>query len=165
MPIQMTLRTDVLEYELDPLTPNALQCQALVDNRDISHHSLQSVAQCVRGSRDIVEQAEFSKVARLREMEAEQIILSRERDEIQKLNLLLDVESCAAVFDLYFDQARLPHQGFQVDPRLASPRIGKPGDSSHRGRERAEGFGTGFAHNISARNANEGGLCQQRLGR
>src|ERR1700754_2223217 len=97
VPIQMTAHSDIAERHADRPIVNALLCNSLIDDRAISRHPMQRIDEYFRRREYIVEQPDVAKIVGLRQMKAQEVVIQRRSDQIQKLDLVTHFDLRARV--------------------------------------------------------------------
>src|ERR1700730_5495588 len=106
MSIRMSGNTDVIERDPEILAFQKFGGYALIDNRAVSRRTLQRLTQRFGGSRDIIEPSQLSKIDGLSEVKSEQLVVQGAGDEVEKADLMADLEASVTVLDLAFPQTR-----------------------------------------------------------
>ena len=132
MPIQMPANADIAENHSDPIVIfHIFQGNAFIDDRCVSRRLLQGLAQRFRRRRDVVEQASLSVVGRLCEVEAKKIVSQGAGGQINKADLIPDVEAHARIINLLLCDTRLFQEWVDINASRSCLRARKPRDAPH----------------------------------
>ena len=106
MPIQVTADADIVDRYGNVAVLDIFQGNAFVDDRAVSRAAFERVAHDVRGRRDIIEPAHLAKIGRLGKMKSEKIVLQGDSNEIEKPDLVADLEPRVGIFNVVKGQVR-----------------------------------------------------------
>src|SRR6267154_6003555 len=103
----MTGNTDVIERDLDIFAFQIFHGYALIDHRAVPRGAPQGLSQRFRGGRNIIEPPQFSKIDGLSKVKSEQFVGQGVRDEIEKADLMSDIETSVTITDSEFSNLSL----------------------------------------------------------
>ena len=107
MAIQMTAHASIPKRQRKVLAVNAFHQDAFVHDRAVPRLPPQGVYQHVGRRRYVVQQTEQAQVRCLRQVKPEKIVVEGVGDQIQKSNLVANLDECARALHLPPTQPRL----------------------------------------------------------
>ena len=69
-------------------------------------YPLEGIAQCFRGSKDVIGQAEFPKIGNLRQVKSKELVCQSIGGKVQELDLIASPKPNMRIFDLDRSQVR-----------------------------------------------------------
>src|SRR6478752_4930382 len=142
----MPRNAGIFEIDSYALSLTQPQCNTFIDNRAVTHSSLQSLIKRVRRCKYVIKQPAHPKIEFLSEVKSERFVLECGCGELEKPNLTFNGKAGGRVVDLLMREASLTQQQLHFDPFLSRTPAGKPSDDTHRTRKCVEVIAVRIAH-------------------
>ena len=117
----------------------------VTDHAGLCEHFRMGVEQHFRRCEHVIEQADFTKVAFLRQMKSEKLVVDCRGDKIQELYLVAHLDWCAWVRDLRTREAHFIQLRFELDSRRLRALVGEPADAPAGNRKTFDTFSGGLS--------------------
>src|SRR5580704_6111652 len=146
MPIQVTADADIVDRYGDVAVVDIFERYAFVDDRAVSRAAFERVAHDVRRCQNIMEPTQLAKIERLGKMKSEKIVLDGGGNEIEKPNLVPDLQPRVGIFNFGNGQMGLFQYRLELHAGLFGMGVGEPRYAAAGGRQRVAMRGLRVMH-------------------